>query len=35
MAMDRIADGKVVEMWHVQGTAGLLQQIRATAPPDK
>jgi steroid delta-isomerase-like uncharacterized protein len=30
MAMDRIADGKVVEMWHVQGTAGLLQQISAT-----
>jgi steroid delta-isomerase-like uncharacterized protein len=35
MAMDRIAGGKVVEMWHVQGTAGLLQQISATAPPDK
>ncbi len=32
MAMDRIADGKVVEMWHVQSTAGLLQQIDAAAP---
>jgi steroid delta-isomerase-like uncharacterized protein len=35
MAMDRIANGKVVEMWHVQSTAGLLQQIGAAAstPP--
>lgn len=33
IAMDRIADGKVVEMWHVQNTAGLLQQIGATSPP--
>jgi steroid delta-isomerase-like uncharacterized protein len=32
MAMDRIANGKVVEMWHVQSTAGLLQQIGAAAP---
>jgi steroid delta-isomerase-like uncharacterized protein len=33
MAMDRIANGKVVEMWHVQSTAGLLQQIGAAPPP--
>lgn len=35
MAMDRIANGKVVEMWHVQSTAGLLQQIGAatSTPP--
>jgi len=32
IAMDRIADGKVVEMWHVQNTAALLQQI-GTKPP--
>jgi len=32
MAMDRIANGKVVEMWHVQSTAGLLQQIGGAAP---
>jgi len=31
IAMDRIADGKVVEMWHVQNTAALMQQI-ATKP---
>ncbi len=31
IAMDRIADGKVVEMWHVQNTTVLLQQI--AAPP--
>jgi steroid delta-isomerase-like uncharacterized protein len=31
IAIDRIADGKVVEMWHVQNTAALMQQI--TAPP--
>ena len=31
IAMDRIADGKVIEMWHVQNTTGLLQQI--AAPP--
>jgi steroid delta-isomerase-like uncharacterized protein len=30
IAMDRIANGKVVEMWHVQNTAGLMQQIGAT-----
>lgn len=32
IAMDRIADGKVVEMWHVQNTMELLQQIGG-APP--
>jgi len=32
MAMDRIADGKVVEMWHFQNTAALLQQLGAAAP---
>ena len=32
IAMDRIADGKVVEMWHVQNTAALMQQI-GTKPP--
>ena len=32
IAMDRIADGKVVEMWHVQNTAGLMQQIGAKPP---
>ena len=31
IAMDRIANGKVVEMWHVQNTTGLLQQIGAAA----
>jgi steroid delta-isomerase-like uncharacterized protein len=30
IAMDRIANGKVVEMWHVQNTTALLQQIAAT-----
>jgi steroid delta-isomerase-like uncharacterized protein len=33
MAMDRIADGKVVEMWHHQNTAGLMQQIAAPPSP--
>jgi steroid delta-isomerase-like uncharacterized protein len=33
IAIDRIAGGKVVEMWHVQNAAGLLQQIGATPPP--
>jgi steroid delta-isomerase-like uncharacterized protein len=33
IAMDRLAGGKVVEMWHVQNTAGLLQQIGAMPPP--
>lgn len=32
IAMDRIANGKVVEMWHVQNTTALLQQIGAAAP---
>jgi len=32
LAMDRIADGKVVEMWHVQNTTELLQQIGAAEP---
>ena len=32
IAMDRIADGKVVEMWHVQNITALMQQI-ATKPP--
>jgi steroid delta-isomerase-like uncharacterized protein len=31
IAMDRIADGKVVEMWHVQNISALMQQIGA--PP--
>jgi steroid delta-isomerase-like uncharacterized protein len=34
IAMDRLADGKVVEMWHVQNTTGLLQQIAAPPPAD-
>ena len=34
IAIDRIADGKVVEMWHLQNTTGLLQQIAATPPAD-
>ena len=33
IAMDRIANGKVVEMWHVQNTASLMQQIGAPPPP--
>ena len=32
IAMDRIADGKVVEMWHVQNTSALMQQIAAPPP---
>jgi steroid delta-isomerase-like uncharacterized protein len=32
IAMDRIANGKVVEMWHVQNTAALMQQLGATPP---
>jgi hypothetical protein len=31
-AMVRIADRKVVEMWHVQNTTGLLQQLGAVVP---
>jgi steroid delta-isomerase-like uncharacterized protein len=29
IAVDRIAGGKVVEMWHIANTQGLLQQIGA------
>jgi len=32
IAMDRITNGKVVEMWHVQNTAAIMQQIGG-APP--
>jgi len=31
IAIDRIESGKVVEMWHIQNTAALMQQI-STAP---
>jgi len=31
IAIDRIADGKVVEMWHVQNTTLLMQQIGGPA----
>ena len=34
IAMDRLADGKVVEMWHVQNTTVLLQQIASPPPAD-
>jgi predicted ester cyclase len=30
IAIDRIVDGKVVEMWHIANTLALLQQIGAT-----
>lgn len=33
IAIDRIVNGKVVEMWHVAETLGLLQQIGATLAP--
>ena len=33
IAMDRIANGKVVEMWHVQNMAKLMQQIATKPPP--
>ncbi len=33
IAIDRIVNGKVVEMWHVAETLGLLQQIGATLSP--
>ncbi|MDI1266305.1 MAG: ester cyclase [bacterium] len=33
IAMDRIANGKVVEMWHVQNIAALMQQIATKPPP--
>jgi len=35
IAIDRIADGKVVEMWHVADTSGMLQQIGVTAAQPK
>ncbi len=35
IAMDRIANGKVVEMWHIQNTAALLQQIAAPRAASK
>jgi steroid delta-isomerase-like uncharacterized protein len=34
MAMDRIVDGKVVEMWHMQNTMTLMQQIGGAPPAD-
>jgi steroid delta-isomerase-like uncharacterized protein len=34
IAIDRIVDGKVVEMWHVAETLGLLQQIGARLSPE-
>ena len=33
IAIDRIANGKVVEMWHLANTSSLLQQIRDAKPP--
>ncbi len=33
IAIDRIVDGKVVEMWHVADTLSLLQQIGALLSP--
>ncbi len=33
IAIDRIANGKVVEMWHVAGPLGLLQQISTALSP--
>jgi steroid delta-isomerase-like uncharacterized protein len=33
IAMDRIADGKVVEMWHIADTLALLQQVGAIPSP--
>jgi steroid delta-isomerase-like uncharacterized protein len=35
IAIDRIADGKVLEMWHVADTSGMLQQIGVTAAQPK
>jgi steroid delta-isomerase-like uncharacterized protein len=32
IAIDRIADGKVVEMWHLQNMTALMQQIGGTPP---
>jgi len=33
IAIDRIADGKIVEMWHLANTPALLQQIGAPPTP--
>ena len=33
MAMDRITNGKIVEMWHHQNTAALMQQLAAAPSP--
>jgi steroid delta-isomerase-like uncharacterized protein len=33
IAIDRIVEGKVVEMWHVAETLALLQQVGAIPPP--
>jgi predicted ester cyclase len=33
IAIDRIADGKVVEMWHIADTFALLQQVGAIPSP--
>lgn len=33
IAIDRIANGKIVEMWHLANIPGLLQQIGATSSP--
>ncbi len=33
IAIDRIANGKVVEMWHLVNTSSLLQQIGDAKPP--
>jgi predicted ester cyclase len=33
VAIDRIVDGKIVEMWHEADMFGLLQQIGAIPPP--
>ena len=35
IAIDRIVDRKVVEMWHVADTCAMLQQIGVTAAPPK
>ena len=35
IAIDRIVDGKVIEMWHVADTYGMLQQIDLTEAPPK
>jgi steroid delta-isomerase-like uncharacterized protein len=33
IAIDRISNGKVVEMWHLSNTSSLLQQIGDAKPP--